>query len=133
MIGNVICLSIGCVCVCVFISLTLPTSLLQNSNLQVVNITTPANYFHALRRQVHRTFRKPLVVMSPKSLLKHPLVRSNLDEFDDVGTLLMILRLTLQKAVLSFIITCFYAAVLVIRALNTSSSLQARRTCGSSV
>ncbi len=40
-------------------------------NMQVVNCTTPANYFHALRRQVKRSFRKPLVVMTPKSLLRH--------------------------------------------------------------
>ncbi len=40
-------------------------------NWQVVNLTTPANYFHALRRQVRRPFRKPLVVMTPKSLLRH--------------------------------------------------------------
>jgi 2-oxoglutarate dehydrogenase E1 component len=40
-------------------------------NIQVVNCTTPANYFHVLRRQMHRSFRKPLVVMTPKSLLRH--------------------------------------------------------------
>ncbi len=49
-------------------------------NIQVVNCTTPANFFHALRRQVRRNFRKPLIVMSPKSLLRHKLVQSNLDE-----------------------------------------------------
>ncbi|MFC3228278.1 2-oxoglutarate dehydrogenase E1 component [Marinibaculum pumilum] len=47
-------------------------------NWQVVNITTPANYFHALRRQMHRNFRKPLVVMTPKSLLRHRLATSTL-------------------------------------------------------
>ena len=41
-------------------------------NMQVANATTPANFFHLLRRQLHRDFRKPLVVMSPKSLLRHP-------------------------------------------------------------
>jgi 2-oxoglutarate dehydrogenase E1 component len=41
-------------------------------NIAVVNITSPANFFHALRRQLYRPFRKPLVVMSPKSLLRHP-------------------------------------------------------------
>ncbi|MDX2233181.1 MAG: 2-oxoglutarate dehydrogenase E1 component [Hyphomonadaceae bacterium] len=40
-------------------------------NIQVVNCSTPANYFHALRRQLHRPFRKPLIVMTPKSLLRH--------------------------------------------------------------
>ena len=42
-----------------------------NDNWQVCNITTPSNYFHALRRQVRRDFRKPLVIMTPKSLLRH--------------------------------------------------------------
>ncbi|MBL8857146.1 MAG: 2-oxoglutarate dehydrogenase E1 component [Planctomycetes bacterium] len=50
-------------------------------NIQVVNLTTPANLFHCLRRQALRSWRKPLVVMSPKSLLRHPKVVSNLDEF----------------------------------------------------
>jgi 2-oxoglutarate dehydrogenase E1 component len=49
-------------------------------NWSVCNITTPANYFHALRRQVHRNFRKPLIVMSPKSLLRHKLCVSKLDD-----------------------------------------------------
>ncbi|MEZ5937867.1 MAG: 2-oxoglutarate dehydrogenase E1 component [Hyphomonadaceae bacterium] len=40
-------------------------------NLQVANCTTPANYFHVLRRQIHRDFRKPLIIMTPKSLLRH--------------------------------------------------------------
>ncbi|MFM9889813.1 MAG: 2-oxoglutarate dehydrogenase E1 component [Rickettsiales bacterium] len=50
-------------------------------NMQVVNITTPANFFHALRRQVRRNFRKPLIVMTPKSLLRHKLAVSTLEEF----------------------------------------------------
>jgi 2-oxoglutarate dehydrogenase E1 component len=49
-----------------------------DDNWQVVNCTTPANYFHALRRQVRRNFRKPLVVMTPKSLLRHKLAVSTL-------------------------------------------------------
>ncbi len=49
--------------------------------MQICNITTPANYFHALRRQVRRNFRKPMVVMTPKSLLRHKLCISALDEF----------------------------------------------------
>jgi len=43
-----------------------------DDNMQVVNLTTPAQYFHALRRQLKRPFRRPLVVMAPKSLLRHP-------------------------------------------------------------
>ena len=49
-------------------------------NWQVANCTTPANYFHILRRQMHRTFRKPLVLFTPKSLLRHKRVISRLDE-----------------------------------------------------
>jgi 2-oxoglutarate dehydrogenase E1 component len=49
--------------------------------MQVVNLTTPANLFHGLRRQLKRDFRKPLVVMSPKSLLRHPAAVSRIDEF----------------------------------------------------
>ncbi|HYG88049.1 MAG TPA: 2-oxoglutarate dehydrogenase E1 component [Azospirillum sp.] len=50
-------------------------------NWQICNITTPANLFHAFRRQVRRNFRKPLVVLSPKSLLRHKLCVSNLSDF----------------------------------------------------
>ncbi len=50
-------------------------------NMVVANITTPSNFFHAMRRQMTWEFRKPLVVMSPKSLLRHPKAVSPLDEF----------------------------------------------------
>eukprot|EP00027_Filamoeba_sp_ATCC50430_P006055 CAMPEP_0168557048 /NCGR_PEP_ID=MMETSP0413-20121227/9210_1 /TAXON_ID=136452 /ORGANISM="Filamoeba nolandi, Strain NC-AS-23-1" /LENGTH=1036 /DNA_ID=CAMNT_0008588039 /DNA_START=93 /DNA_END=3203 /DNA_ORIENTATION=+ len=56
---------------------------IQKANWQVVNATTPANFFHALRRQVHRDFRKPMVVMSPKSLLKQRNSFSPLKNFTD--------------------------------------------------
>ena len=49
-------------------------------NIQVCNLSTPANYFHALRRQIHRNFRKPLIIMSPKSLL-----RAKLSNLADMG------------------------------------------------
>jgi 2-oxoglutarate dehydrogenase E1 component len=49
-------------------------------NVQVVNITTPANYFHAIRRQLARNFRIPLIIMSPKSLLRHPKCVSDASE-----------------------------------------------------
>ena len=55
--------------------------LCAQDNLQVINATTPANYFHALRRQIHRGFRKPLIIMTPKSLLRNKLCVSNLDDF----------------------------------------------------
>jgi 2-oxoglutarate dehydrogenase E1 component len=50
-------------------------------NIQVVNCTTPSNYFHALRRQMHRGFRKPLIIMTPKSLLRHKRCVSSLENF----------------------------------------------------
>jgi 2-oxoglutarate dehydrogenase E1 component len=49
-------------------------------NIQVANPTTPAQYFHLLRRQVMAGYRKPLVIMTPKSLLRHPLAVSSLDQ-----------------------------------------------------
>ncbi|MDB2362454.1 2-oxoglutarate dehydrogenase E1 component [Flavobacteriales bacterium] len=49
-------------------------------NMQIVNCTTPANFFHVLRRQLKREFRKPLVVFTPKSLLRHPLCVSTLED-----------------------------------------------------
>ncbi|MBI1339482.1 2-oxoglutarate dehydrogenase E1 component [bacterium] len=50
-------------------------------NMQVANCTTPASYFHILRRQIHRDFRKPLVLMTPKSLLRHKRCVSKLEDF----------------------------------------------------
>jgi 2-oxoglutarate dehydrogenase E1 component len=55
--------------------------LCAEDNIQVANISSPANFFHALRRQVKRDVKKPLIVMSPKSLLRHPSAVSKLDEF----------------------------------------------------
>jgi 2-oxoglutarate dehydrogenase E1 component len=64
-------------------------------NFQVVNITTPANLFHVLRRQLYRPFRKPLIILTPKSLLRHPRCISKLEDLasgrfleliDDPGT-----------------------------------------------
>ncbi|TRW26713.1 2-oxoglutarate dehydrogenase E1 component [Flavobacterium zepuense] len=55
--------------------------LCANHNMYVADCTTPANFFHLLRRQMKTTFRKPLIVFTPKSLLRHPLVVSTADEF----------------------------------------------------
>jgi 2-oxoglutarate dehydrogenase E1 component len=55
-------------------------------NIQVANCTTPANYFHILRRQLHRKFRKPLILMTPKSLLRHKRVISRIEEFGPDST-----------------------------------------------
>ncbi|MXP27403.1 2-oxoglutarate dehydrogenase E1 component [Porphyrobacter algicida] len=52
-----------------------------NDNMCVCNITVPSNYFHVLRRQMLRPFRKPLVIMTPKSLLRHPMAKSAASEF----------------------------------------------------
>jgi 2-oxoglutarate dehydrogenase E1 component len=54
-----------------------------NDNIQVCNLTTPAQYFHALRRQVLRPYRKPLVIMSPKSLLRSPAATSSLADLTE--------------------------------------------------
>ena len=55
--------------------------LCAQENIQVMNCTTPANYFHALRRQIHRGYRKPLIIMTPKSLLRHNICVSNIEDF----------------------------------------------------
>jgi 2-oxoglutarate dehydrogenase E1 component len=60
--------------------------LCAGENMQVCNLTTPAQYFHLLRRQAKAAYRKPLVIMTPKSLLRHPLAISSLDELSH-GTL----------------------------------------------
>jgi 2-oxoglutarate dehydrogenase E1 component len=59
--------------------------LCAEDNMQVCNLTTPAQYFHVLRRQLHRSFRKPLVLMTPKSLLRHRLAVSPLRDLAEGG------------------------------------------------
>ena len=65
--------------------------LCAQDNMQVCNITSPANYFHVLRRQMHRPFRKPLIIMTPKSLLRHPLAKSRTSDFVGEGHFMRIL------------------------------------------
>ena len=60
--------------------------LCAQENIQVINCTTPANYFHALRRQIHRGFRKPLIIMTPKSLLRNKRCVSNIKDFSKDNT-----------------------------------------------
>ncbi len=60
---------------------TQPGRQIQDCNIQVAYPSTPANYFHLLRRQIVRDFRKPLIVLESKSLMRHPLARSALTEF----------------------------------------------------
>lgn len=59
---------------------------IQDCNIQVVQPSTPAQYFHVLRRQVHRDFRKPLISFNSKALLRHPAARSKLSEFTEGTT-----------------------------------------------
>ena len=66
--------------------------LCAEDNMQVVNCTTPANYFHVLRRQVCRDFRKPLIIMTPKSLLRHKSCISDLSELGPGTSFHRILR-----------------------------------------
>ena len=60
--------------------------LCAGENIQVVNCTTPSNYFHVLRRQMRREFRKPLIIMTPKSLLRHKKCVSDISEFSKKST-----------------------------------------------
>ncbi len=60
--------------------------LCAGENIQVVNCTTPSNYFHVLRRQMHRQFRKPLIILTPKSLLRNKKCISNISEFSKKST-----------------------------------------------
>jgi 2-oxoglutarate dehydrogenase E1 component len=67
-------------------------------NLQIANCSTPANYFHILRRQLHRPFRKPLVLMTPKSLLRHKKAVSNLSEMAEGSSFHRVLWDDAQRA-----------------------------------
>lgn len=60
-------------------------TLCAENNMYVINPTTPANFFHALRRQLKTPYRKPLIAFTPKSLLRHPKCVSSLDEFSKGG------------------------------------------------
>ena len=60
--------------------------LCAQENIQVMNCTTPANYFHALRRQIHRDIRKPLIIMTPKSLLRNKKCVSDIEDFTSKDT-----------------------------------------------
>ncbi len=62
------------------------------NNMQVANCTTPANYFHILRRQLHRSFRKPLILMTPKSLLRHKKAVSTLADMAEGSSFHRVLR-----------------------------------------
>tara|TARA_B100001123_G_scaffold312009_1_gene348953 strand:- start:4511 stop:6526 length:2016 start_codon:yes stop_codon:yes gene_type:complete len=66
--------------------------LCAQENIRVINPSTPANYFHALRQQIHRDFRKPLIIMTPKSLLRNKRCISNIEDFTKKNTFHRILN-----------------------------------------
>ncbi len=71
--------------------------LCAEDNLQVANCSTPANYFHILRRQVHRSFRKPLILMTPKSLLRHKKAVSTMADLAEGSSFHRVLHDTAQR------------------------------------
>lgn len=77
-----------------------------DNNMQVANCTTPANFFHLLRRQVLRNFRKPLIVFTPKSLLRHPRCVSELSEFTQGSFQELIDDSTVDPAEVSRVVFC---------------------------
>lgn len=80
--------------------------LCAEDNIQVVNCTTPANFFHVLRRQLKRDFRKPLVVFTPKSLLRSPQCVSNITEFTEGGFQRLIDDQNSQAALVKRVLIC---------------------------
>ncbi len=81
-------------------------ALCAEDNMQVANLTTPAQVFHCLRRQVLRPYRKPLVIMSPKSLLRHPDATSTIDDLTQGGFKRIIPDLSVDPANVRRIILC---------------------------
>ena len=74
-------------------------------NMQIVNCTTPANFYHLLRRQLKRTYRKPLVVFTPKSLLRHPKCVSDIKDFS-TGKFEEIIDHTVNPKLINKIVLC---------------------------
>src|SRR3546814_9896662 len=68
--------------------------LCAGDNIQVCNISTPSNYFHVLRRQMLRSFRKPLIIMTPKSLLRHKLAVSQRRSEEHTSELQSLMRIS---------------------------------------
>ena len=79
--------------------------LCAQENMFVCNPTTPANHFHLLRRQMHLKFRKPLIVMSPKSLLRHPMAKSTMDELS-VGRFQLLIADKLEESEINKVVFC---------------------------
>ncbi|HEX9981333.1 MAG TPA: 2-oxoglutarate dehydrogenase E1 component [Flavobacterium sp.] len=92
-----------------------------NENMFVADCTTPANFYHLLRRQMKTTYRKPLIVFTPKSLLRHPLVVSTVDEFANGSFRETIDDTTVDKAAIKTLVFCtgkFYYDLLAERENN---------------
>jgi 2-oxoglutarate dehydrogenase E1 component len=81
-------------------------NLCAGNNMNVLNCSTPANFFHALRRQLHRPFRKPLIVFTPKSLLRHPRCVSKIDELSTGSFLEIIDDSTAKAEKISRVLVC---------------------------
>lgn len=69
----------------------------QRANWTIANCTIPSNYFHILRKQIHREFRKPLILATPKALLRHPLAVSDLEQFIDDSCFIRVIGETSEK------------------------------------
>lgn len=80
--------------------------LCAENNIQVLNCSTPANFFHSIRRQIHRNFRKPLIIFTPKSLLRHPLCVSSIDELTNGGFCEIIIEEPIDKNKIKKIVFC---------------------------
>jgi 2-oxoglutarate dehydrogenase E1 component len=81
-------------------------NLCANYNMDVVQCSTPANFFHVLRRHIKRPYRKPLVLFTPKSLLRHPLCVSQIDQFTETDFSLLIDDSSIDKNQVSHIVLC---------------------------
>ena len=95
--------------------------LCAKDNMTVANCTTPANFYHLLRRQMKRTFRKPLIVFTPKSLLRHPKVVSSLDDFSAGEFQEVIDDVFVDKSKVKKVVFCmgkFYYDLLAEREIN---------------
>ena len=83
--------------------------LCAEDNLQIVNCTTPANYFHVLRRQMHRSFRKPVIIFTPKSLLRNKNAVSKISDFTSGSWIHRVLhdpKKSLQKDKVKRVVLC---------------------------
>ena len=99
---------------------------LQNSaeeNWIIANCTTPANYFHILRRQLHRTYRKPLVLMTPKSLLRNKFAGSQQEDFLEGSSIHRVLWDDAQKENSSLTLDSWGVLIFLILQSNTASAL----------